>query len=196
MSTEGSPCREYMNLKRFILPRVDCYLLLNFYSALSEMCLILTNTSRYVVHCSDNMCSCITVKSFGLFTNTQHWQPWHNIANKFPFFAIFFFICTVWCYWCEIRFSGYKWITFQSSRLHWSSSLVTTYVRSMWETICDARASRKWQGKICAQIGKNILFWDLVQNTLSHPLWKLKFRQILALWVLTGTEHPRLKIEI
>ena len=85
MSREGSPCREYMNLKRFILPRVDCYLLLNFYSALSEMCLILTSTSRYVVHCSDNMCSCITVKSFGLFTNTQHWQHWHNIANTFPF---------------------------------------------------------------------------------------------------------------
>ena len=58
----------------------------------------------------------------------------------------------------------------------------------MWETICDAKASRKWQGKICAQIGKNTLFWDLVQKPHPHPP-KLKFSQILALWVLTGTEH-------
>ena len=44
-------------------------------------------------------------------------------------------------------------------------SLFSLHIRSMWETICDAKASRKWKGKICAQIGQNTLFWNLVQNT-------------------------------
>ena len=39
------------------------------------------------------------------------------------------------------------------------------------------------------QIGKKTLFWDLVQNT-PPPFRKWKFGQILALWVLTTTEHP------
>ena len=46
-------------------------------------------------------------------------------------------------------------------------NFISLHIRSMWETICDARPSRKWQGKICATIGKNTLFWDLVQNLPS-----------------------------
>ena len=83
--------------------------------------------------------------------------------------------------------------------------LISLHIRSMWETICDAKASRKWQGRICAQMGQNTLFWNLVQDT-PPPNWnlgrswhfefwldtispppprKFKFRQILAIWVLT-----------
>ena len=46
-----------------------------------------------------------------------------------------------------------------------TSFIFSLHIRSMWETICDPRPSRKWQGKIFAQIGQNTLFWDLVQNT-------------------------------
>ena len=66
--------------------------------------------------------------------------------------------------------------------------LISLYIRSMKETICYARASRKKEGKIYDQIGKNTGFWDLVQNTPPKPQ-KFKFRQILALWVVTSTEH-------
>ena len=69
------------------------------------------------------------------------------------------------------KFIGWK----KPLRSLWEK-MISLHIRSMWETICDARPSRKWQGKICAQIGKNTLFWDLLQ--------------ILALWVLTTTEHP------
>ena len=46
------------------------------------------------------------------------------------------------------------------------------HILSMWETICDARA----------EIGKNTLFWDLVQTPPPPPLPpKWKVGQILAL---------------
>ena len=86
----------------------------------------------------------------------------------------------------------------------------------VWETICDARASRLWQCKIFAHFAQ-ITIW-LPKNTLSPPLplkWKvgqilalvltnpeyppphlkLKFRQNLAVWVLTTPEYtpPQLK---
>ena len=68
--------------------------------------------------------------------------------------------------------------------------LICLHIRSMWETICDAKASRKRQGKIFAQIPQNTLFWKLVQKPPPPP--KLKLRQILALWILTSRTTPPL----
>ena len=69
------------------------------------------------------------------------------------------------------------------------SQSFSLHIHSMWETICDAKASRMWQGKTCAQNPQKTLFWNLLQNTPPPP-WKLKFRQILALWVLTFQNTP------
>ena len=88
---------------------------------------------------------------------------------------------------------------------------ISLHIRSMWETICGKTFQKvARQGKIFTKIGKNTLFWDLVQNTplpemkswpdvgtwvlttTEHPPPQFKFRQILALWVLTTTEHPPL----
>ena len=69
--------------------------------------------------------------------------------------------------------------------------LISLHIRSMWETICDAKASRKWQGKICTEIPHNTLFWNLVQNNTPPPR-KLKFRQILdfGIWLTQNTPSP------
>ena len=53
------------------------------------------------------------------------------------------------------HYASRQWTTFwlPNYLLHLLQSdlaLVSLHIRSMWETICDARASRKWQGKICA----------------------------------------------
>ena len=99
---------------------------------------------------------------------------------------------------CAIKGKRSVWFLISPRILSWNNNsyaiglcllLVFTYVA--WGTICDAKASRKWQGKICAQIPHNTLFWNLVQNThRPPPSWKLKCKQILALWLLTSRTPP------
>ena len=67
-----------------------------------------------------------------------------------------------------------------------SAGLISLHIRNMWETICDEKASRKWHGKICAQIPQNTLLWNLVQNTPHLPSWNFEF------WLL---QTPLLPLE-
>ena len=62
-----------------------------------------------------------------------------------------------------------------------SNSLFNLHTRSMWETICDTRASRVWHGKIYAHLSSHY-----PRIPPSPP--KLKFDQNLALWALTTQE--------
>ena len=50
---------------------------------------------------------------------------------------------------------------------------ISLHIRSMWETICDAKAYRKCDGKFSAQNPQNTLFWNLVQNTPALENWNL-----------------------
>ena len=61
--------------------------------------------------------------------------------------------------------------------------LFSFHIRSMWETICDAWAS--WSGW---KFGSK--FWECPTIRRMPPPPKLKFRQILALWVLTWQSTP------
>ena len=68
-------------------------------------------------------------------------------------------------------------------------TMISLHIRSMWETICDAKAYRKCNGKFCAQ---NPQFTPKLEfgSRTPPPRKKLKFRQILALWVLTFQIPP------
>ena len=70
-----------------------------------------------------------------------------------------------------------------------SKCIVSLHTHSVWETICDARASRVLHGKICAHFAKNTnSHFDYPRIPL--PPRKLKFDHKLALWVLTTKEYP------
>ena len=78
---------------------------------------------------------------------------------------------------------------------HWFAFLdflVSTYV------VCERLSVMQRQARlpeIFDQIAQNTLFWNLVQNTPHPPPWKLKFSQILALWVLTFQNLPPRKLK-
>ena len=68
---------------------------------------------------------------------------------------------------------------------HGTYQIISLHIRSMWETICDAWAC--WSGW---KFGANSTEYpySVIQNTPPPP--KLKFRQILGLWVFSVTEYP------
>ena len=72
------------------------------------------------------------------------------------------------------------------TRLYWQFSsflvFVSLHIRSMWETICDAQAGFCTHSKFLTKFSRTPCSGIWFQNT--PPPWKVKFRQILALWVV------------
>ena len=70
---------------------------------------------------------------------------------------------------------------------YWNAFLlVSTYVEYGRLSVM---ASKMWQGKICAQIGKITLFWDLVQNTSPPINWNLDRSWHFEFWLLQTGLH-------
>ena len=90
-------------------------------------------------------------------------------------------------------------------------TFVSLHIRSMWETICDAQAGFCVNSEFLSKFSRTSLsgisdqstpfpwklkfrqilaLWVLTTPEYLIPPWKLKFRQILALWVLTTPEYP------
>ena len=79
--------------------------------------------------------------------------------------------------------------------------MISFHIRSMWETICDAQAgfcTLTSTSKFVSKFSREPLS-GIADQRAPPPPWKLKFGQILALWVflVLTPEYPLSpKIEI
>ena len=122
------------------------------------------------------------------------WQKLHAILSEST--AAVIFASSLFSYLAMINMSDLfscRETLFVRAYLLYFNLLVST--RSVWETICDARASKVWLGKYFAQNSLSAptqVFqecWFGPSPPPLPPIWK--FRQILALWIWVGLEYPR-----
>ena len=157
--------------------------------------------------------------------STWHYDhEWHGEASlitnlrllKIPDLILLLIHMKQWILCTNIIISG---LILSSTRNDWQSGLlkfacfVSLHIRSMWETICDAWAC--WSGWNFGPNSTEYPYSEIqFQNTPPEnencqrswhfdfsvseycPPWKLKFRQILVLWLFSFRIPPPPKIEI